>query len=380
MNVKRFLVEDMSEAVSKIKYSLGPDAVIVNTRNVRRKGLKGLFQPPMIEVIAVADSRKPAPKIEPDFDYEYNKLLKTKIDSLSEQFESIFNNAMTKNETPSVQLEEKTEEIKEEKEEDPKSEEYQDNDYVKKLVEQEVLEEVAIEIVKEAEDIVRKRDDAQMEDVIKHLLQSCLGQPMPVKLAKYRRKIIFLLGPTGVGKTTTIAKLASIFTLKKKAKVCLVACDTYRIAAVEQLKTYADILNIPLEVVRNNEEFGKVLMNHEQEDVILVDTAGRSPTDPVKKEEVMPLFEMCDSYEVYLVMSATTSYKGCMHILKNYDFLDDYKLLITKVDEAPTFGNIVNIAWQSKKSIGYVTTGQNVPDDIIELNEENLSYITDRIL
>ena len=380
MNVRRFLVEDMSEAVSKIKYSLGPDAVIVNTRNVRRKGLKGLFQPPMIEVIAVADARKPTPKIEPDIDYEYNKLLQTKIDSLSEHFESILSNAVNNNGAQSEQVEEKVEEVKEVKEEEPRAEVYQDNDYVKKLVEEEVLEEVAIEIVKEAEEIVRKREDTQMEDVIRYLLQSHLGEPMPVKLAKYRRKIIFLLGPTGVGKTTTIAKLASIFTLEKKAKVCLVACDTYRIAAVEQLKTYADILNIPLEVVRNNEEFGKVLMNHEQEDVILVDTAGRSPTDPVRKEEVMPLFEMCDSYEVYLVMSATTSYKGCLHILKNYEFLDNYKLVVTKVDETPTFGNIVNIAWQSKKSIGYVTTGQNVPDDIIELNEENLSYITDRII
>ena len=395
MNVKRFLVEDMSEAVSRIKYELGPDAVIVNTRNIRKKGITGLFKPPMIEVIAASESKKPSPAYSGNKDAEYSKLLESKINSLTEQFESILKaNADTPESTETLPTPEVKEEKKEVKFTLAKKEEnevvnevvneviekYTQNDYVKRLMDEEISEEIAVKVVKEAEEIVSKREDAQMEDVIRHLLQSNLGVPKPVKVAKYRRKIIFLLGPTGVGKTTTIAKLASIFTLEKKAKVCLVACDTYRIAAVEQLKTYADILHIPLEVVKTEEDFKRMLQNHEQEDIILVDTAGRSPSDPVKQEEVMPLFNCCDSYEVYLVLSATTSYKGSMHILENYDFIDDYKLIFTKVDEAPTYGNLVNVAYTAKKNIGYITTGQNVPDDIIELNEENLNYITDKII
>lgn len=386
MNVKKYIVNNMSEALSQIKIELGPDAIILNTRNIKRKGIMGIFKPPMIEVIAAAEQVKKTRNIPVEIkgDSDYERELESKINSLNEKFEILLSKAQeAQSNTENTQTPEPVQTQEEEpvrKEERNANFSMEEVEFIDKLTESDVAQDIAYKVIEEAKEIKSKRENADLKDIVRHLLIQDTGVPAPVQLAKYRRKIVFLVGPTGVGKTTTIAKLAAIFTLSKQAKVCLVTCDTYRIAATDQLSTYAEILNIDIEIVRSPGEFSTVLARHEQEDLILVDTVGRSPSDPVKQEELMPLLEACDFYEVFLVMSASTSYKGIKHILSNYEFLKDYKLILTKTDETPYYGNLINIIKESKKRIGYITTGQNVPDDILELNEDNICNLVDKII
>lgn len=153
-----------------------------------------------------------------------------------------------------------------------------------------------------------------------------LGQPKAIEVDEKKGKIIFFVGPTGVGKTTTIAKLASYFKLEKKAKIALITSDTYRIAAVEQLRTYANILDVPLSVVYTLEEFNNSIKMFEGYDLILVDTAGRSHKNDEQCNEMFHLIEDCVISEqlvkeVYLVLSAATKYKDLMKINQVYSHI-----------------------------------------------------------
>jgi flagellar biosynthesis protein FlhF len=190
-----------------------------------------------------------------------------------------------------------------------------------------------------------------------------MKEPEPFSFTK-DKKVIIVIGPTGVGKTTTLAKLAANMVLTEKKKVGLVTSDTYRIAAVEQLKTYSEIIGVPLTIVYTPGEILNAIEGYKDKDLILVDTAGRSHKDKYQLMELKTLIKSSINYEVYLVMSATTKFSDCIEIIKNYSFLDDYKLLFTKMDETSAFGVILNVAYITKKPISYITTGQSVPDDI----------------
>ena len=176
------------------------------------------------------------------------------------------------------------------------------------------------------------------------------------------------VGPTGVGKTTTIAKIASYFTLNLNKKVALITADTYRIAAVEQLRTYANILNIPIKVVYTAQELNEAIGFFKEKDIILVDTAGRSFNNNEHQDEIVELVNKIKEKEVFLVLSLTTKYKDLVSITKAYERIPEYKIVFTKLDETSSYGNILNIKRKTGVKLSYVTFGQNVPDDISELN------------
>ena len=183
------------------------------------------------------------------------------------------------------------------------------------------------------------------------------------------------LGPTGVGKTTTIAKIASTLKLTKKTRVALITADTYRIAAVEQLKTYANILGIPLEVVYSADEMDKTIDELKEFDLVFVDTAGRSHQ---KAEQVQDIKKILDKVteedkEVYLVLSATTKYKDLKKISEVYRKITEYYLIFTKLDETDTVGNIFNIHMLTGAQLSYATWGQNVPDDIGKMDAQKIT-------
>jgi flagellar biosynthesis protein FlhF len=178
------------------------------------------------------------------------------------------------------------------------------------------------------------------------------------------RRIVALVGPTGVGKTTTIAKLAANFRLRDQRRVGLVTVDTYRIAAVEQLRTYADIIDLPMEVVSTPHDMRDALDRLADLDLILLDTAGRSPRDEVRIQELQAILDAARADEVHLVLSSTAGASQLRQTAEKFARVGVTSLLLTKLDEAAAIGNVFTLIRSAKLPVSYVTHGQNVPDDI----------------
>jgi flagellar biosynthesis protein FlhF len=185
-----------------------------------------------------------------------------------------------------------------------------------------------------------------------------------LKMRKNSPRIIALVGPTGVGKTTTTAKLAAMYALNRGNKVALITMDIFRVGAVEQLKTYSRIMGIPLEVASTPKELEKAVEKHSACDLIFIDTAGRSHKDKEKLDEMKNFLENKIPIEVYLCLSATTKDRELEEILSRFSIFQVSKVVFTKIDESESFGNMVNLLMRDNLQIAYFTTGQRVPEDI----------------
>ncbi|NLX63456.1 MAG: flagellar biosynthesis protein FlhF [Clostridiaceae bacterium] len=217
-----------------------------------------------------------------------------------------------------------------------------------------------------------KLDRDEVFNLAAKVLTASLGEPEPIKLVeKNKPHVAIFLGPTGVGKTTTLAKIAADFTFRGK-KVGLITADTYRIAAVEQLKTYAEILNLQVTVVYSPGEIKEAIESLKDNDLILIDTAGRSHRDKQHFDELKTLVSAADADENYLVISSNTSRFAVREILEYYAFIKNYKLLFTKLDESPASGVIINARYFTGKPLSYTTAGQSVPDDLDIANVDQI--------
>lgn len=185
-----------------------------------------------------------------------------------------------------------------------------------------------------------------------------------LKLKRNSPRIIALVGPTGVGKTTTTAKLAAMYALNRGNKVALITMDIFRVGAVEQLKTYSRIMGIPLEVASTPKELEKAVEKHSACDLIFIDTAGRSHKDKEKLDEMKNFLDNKIPMEVYLCLSATTKDRELEEILNRFRIFQASKVVFTKIDECESFGNMVNLLMKDNLQIAYFTTGQRVPEDI----------------
>ncbi len=185
-----------------------------------------------------------------------------------------------------------------------------------------------------------------------------------LKMRKNSPRIIALVGPTGVGKTTTTAKLAAMYALNRGNKVALITMDIFRVGAVEQLKTYSRIMGIPLEVASTPKELEKAVEKHSACDLIFIDTAGRSHKDKEKLDEMKNFLDNKIPIEVYLCLSATTKDRELEEILNRFRIFQVSKVVFTKIDECESFGNMVNLLMKDNLQIAYFTTGQRVPEDI----------------
>jgi len=203
---------------------------------------------------------------------------------------------------------------------------------------------------------------------IKSRLGEALGRLIKfagtLKLRISSPRIIALVGPTGVGKTTTTAKLAAMYALNRGNKVALITLDIFRVGAVEQLKTYSRIMGIPLEVASTPKELEKAVEKHSACDLIFIDTAGRSHKDKEKLDEMKNFLENKIPIEVYLCLSATTKDRELEEILNRFKIFQISKVVFTKIDESESFGNMVNLLMKDNLQIAYFTTGQRVPEDI----------------
>ena len=196
---------------------------------------------------------------------------------------------------------------------------------------------------------------------------------MEISPAQKGPRVVFFVGPTGVGKTTTIAKIASRLSMGQKKKVVLLTADTYRIAAAEQLRTYANIMEVPFRVIYSTDEIRQAYQDFKDYDFIMVDTAGHSHKNEEQKENINQFIHSLDDLaekEVFLVLSAATKYRDLVNIVDSYMSMTEFALIFTKLDETESLGNLLNIKLRTDAPLSYVTYGQNVPDDIENFNPQ----------
>lgn len=405
MIIKKFQGKTEADAIEQAKKELGPNVVIMNVKNVKRKGLFAFLKPQRVEVTAALEEESertayvkkeepvkveesipvPVNKAQPIFSeetirqFELSAGVKTKdsekvenaetkaIEEKLDNLQNLLEQKLQPKEAEAVQTEtavdEKSAEI-------IKFEKLLYN----KMIENEVNETYANQIIEEMEKNIKP--NMPFEQALANIYQKIIlkfGKPETITPAKVGPKVVFFIGPTGVGKTTTIAKIASKFSVDGKKKVALLTTDTYRIAAAEQLRTYANILEVPFRVIYSVEEIQNALKDLKDYDYIFVDTAGHSHKNESQKANMNSFIHAVDDTiekEAYLVLSATTKYRDLLSIADSYSEMIDYKLIFTKLDETITLGNLLNLKLYTGAPLSYVTCGQNVPDDIEQFNPQ----------
>lgn len=398
MIIKKYQGKNENEATKKAKEELGSDAVIMNVKSVKHKGLRRLFKSNYIEVTAAVD--EPADRIKgtgkltkrmmSEEDQIRQSLHQTEEAYASEDqslTSGFAGTSMNMGRTSSA-IEERLDnltEIIEKQMSTPEPEIPAGNQHsqmvqlvLDQLINNEVTEVYANEILRE----IDYQNKQQLEDLLASVYQKIvlkLGQMKTIEVEKEGPKIVFFIGPTGVGKTTTIAKLASKYKLEKKCKLAIITADTYRIAAVEQIRTYANILSVPIEVVYTSDEIKSAIDKYQDYDLIFIDTAGRSHNNNEQREDVKKMIESIRGYhqEIYLVLSATTKYRDLVKITQVYSDITNYRIIFTKIDETSALGNVLNIRMMTNAPLSYTTFGQNVPDDIVVTDAQ---YIAKQLL
>lgn len=394
MKVKRYMVNDMNEAMIMIKNELGKDAIILSSRKVKSGGLFGFFGKAKFEVLAAIEDEiqvkaaqdtandnsrdkavlgtylKVKEQAEPIVEKkEEISQLNSELNELKAMVNQLIQNQNGESpvETPVVAAKVSESATKKETSQE-----------AQKIIDYLISKDVSTEYAEKIADILLY--DGEMPENLnremKILLQKLIGKPFIIEKTSDSPKVCFFVGPTGVGKTTTLAKLAAKLSLIENKKIGLVTSDTYRIAAVDQLKTYSEILGIPLTVIYEADELPMALNKYADRDYILVDTAGRSQTSKEFESDISALLQYVDLPEIFLVISLTTGYKEIRKILDAYSYLDDFKLLFTKLDESSSLGNVLNARMLTNKALSYFTIGQSVPDDIEVANPDRIiNYI-----
>ena len=384
MKIMKYQAKTEREAMLLAKEELGSEALILSIKSVKPKGIWSFFRKPYVEVTAALeegngkDNKKITEKEQgsvKDKELEEFKTFLSKLSDKQRQAEALSFSADPQPEAKAAEKEKK-EPIRMEKEtvsHEPKKEMPQETQTLigqviyEQLLENEVEDGLADTLLA---GLLAGGKEFTFEEGLNQVYRQIvkeLSNGKPIQPSKGRAKPIFFVGSTGVGKTTTIAKLASLFTLEKKCKVALITADTYRIAAVEQLRTYANILNIPIRVIYNEKEIAGCIEEFSDMDFIFIDTAGRSYQDTKHLNELKDLLEQVEEKQVYLVLSLSTKNSDLQKTVAAYHFTD-YSFIFTKLDETVAYGSILNLCHKTGKSPAYITTGQNVPEDIAELD------------
>lgn len=398
MIIKKFQANTETEAIMLAREELGKDAVVMNIKTISPKGFYKLFRKKTVEVTAAADETVPVPE-RSKRDIHLDNLRASKDIIISDDtVASVNDNGITSditdvktsaieeklNNLASILEKQMTIRVTDKENIAQKSEDTNDNSHnlecirliYNQLINNEVEEKYANQIIGEVEGTIKK--DSPMDHILASVYQKIvlkLGRTQLIDVKEKRPRIIFFIGPTGVGKTTTIAKLASRLKINNKIKVALLTADTYRIAAVEQLHTYAGILDVPLRVVYSDKELQEARSEMTDYDIILVDTAGRSHKVREQRDDIERLISAVpeEEREIYLVLSATTKYRDLVKITESYSEIMNYRLIFTKLDETDTIGNILNIRLLTDAPLSYATFGQNVPDDIGKVDAQRIA-------
>ncbi len=405
MIIKKFQGSTETEAIMHAKDELGNEAIVTNIKQIKPRGLFSLFKKPVFEITAALDENPPKNELSrresiramfkdnPDIIFDDrdgkgkdNPAVKVSLGN-AEQLEAKITNIASMLEK---QIGEKSREAgkteekagSDEQKEKIASDGMDDKNLTclkliyNQLRNNEVDEKYINQMISEIEPTIKK--DGSVENILSGIYQKIvlkLGKTEVLGISHEKPKYVFFIGPTGVGKTTTIAKLASKLKIDRKLNVALLTADTYRIAAVEQLHTYANILQIPLTVIYSPEELKKAYDEMKNMDIILVDTAGRSHKDKQQRDDIEKLIGVIpkEEREIFLVLSVTTKYNDLVKITGAYSEITDYRLIFTKLDETDTLGNIFNIKLLTGAPLSYATFGQKVPNDISRVDAQTIA-------
>ena len=370
MNVKTFRAASIQEALSLVRQELGPGASVLHAREVRGGWLSWVPGWRSIEVVASDEVQVPSRLDTPDRktaagQHDHNRLIAIaaernprdtaarRSDEVQDQLTELqgmvtalcrTHRRAAVNELPQELF----------------------RSYAS-LIDAEIGEELARQLIESLRSSLPENEWSDGDAVqarLTRLVERELVVRGPIRPPGGRRHLVALVGPTGVGKTTTIAKLAANFRLREKRRVGLITVDTYRVAAVEQLRTYADIIDLPMEVVSTPREMRAAVERLADLDLVLLDTAGRSPHDEVKIQELRALLHEAQADEVHLVLSCVASASTLTRTAERFAAAAPTSVLLTKLDEATGYGQMLELLRTARLPLSYVTHGQNVPDDI----------------
>jgi flagellar biosynthesis protein FlhF len=404
MRIKKFEAVTLQEALSKIKKDFGPEAVILHTKKFKRGGIFGLFGRETTEVTAGIDINIDRPRQQQQQQQQqpaqYEKP-SPQIPSLSAQFGGKIQPAAARQQPAQPRLEPmghvynrvedismKNDTLARELSEGKVSlsgtlRPSRDNSgssmqgpalksgigrIQKMLIDNGVEESL---VYRTLQNINSQLTDAQInnkvfiEQYLYDYISNMVQVSGPIKTTPGTSKVVAFIGPTGVGKTTTIAKLAAKYALIEGKSVVMITADTYRIAADLQLKKYGEIMGIPVEIVLTPDDFKKVINKHLDKDLIFFDTAGRSPRNRQHLSELKEFLEVHTPIETHIVISAVTKYFDALSIINNFGMVPIHRMLFTKLDETKNYGMLLNLSVGSGGiPISFLTVGQNVPDDL----------------
>ena len=367
----------MAAALAKVKRELGRHAVILNTRTIKEPGWLGLRPKSLVEITATD---------EPDVLRAATR--RAKLGSRSGRSkavsEQVAEGTAMSRATSAQPVDSSSPSLHDEVRrvrtlvEDVLAETRRPRDaaalpehlratYVQ-LLQQEVSEQLAIHLIEGLRNELTLQQLSD-PDLVRGRLETLIARMVPIAgpvalSPADGPRVVALIGPTGVGKTTTIAKLAANFKLREGKKVALITIDSYRIAAVDQLKTYAEIIDIPLSVVLTPDDLASAVHRYQDVDLILIDTAGRSQNDTIRLNELKRFLDAAGPHEVHLVLSSTSTRSAMLRMAEAFVPIGVNRIILTKLDEAVGFGVVLSLLQQVSHKLSYLTTGQDVPDDI----------------
>lgn len=385
MKIKKYTASSMPEAMKQIRAELGSDAVILNSRVIQHAGFFGLFRKNSIEVIAAMDPEATVSLKSVEQERMHQKKIHQPPLKVNERKETtnlqapssaadstdilkelallkeMLRNNGTVNNVPGVLPEP-----------------------LRRQVDQFRDQELSPVIIEELSDVLLEKwylnGAAASETEVRQWSAAALSErliPQSFGGLTFTKKFVNVIGPTGVGKTTTLAKIAADCVLNYKKKIAFITTDTYRIAAIEQLKTYAKILDVPIEVCYNMEDFKKAAEKLSDYDLVFIDTAGRNFRNQKYVADLTEAIDFSKNIETYLVLSLTSKQRDMEEIRKQFSLIPIDRFIFTKVDETAVYGAMVNMSEKFSTGIAYLTNGQDVPDDLIEASP---TIIIDRIL
>lgn len=389
MQIKKFNAADINEALRLVKAEFGGEAVILSTKSIKGKGVEVTaaadretgsgYGAGAYAQAALPDLKKASPSTKTIEPWTPRNLTKP------EAAQTRNSKPETLNAPPAPDLHRELKELKDlmgtlvshVQQDEFFKENKRLSEVQNKLVSTGIDETLSYKMLQRLCEKLTSKEMEDMPGILRRLKQFIMRQVAVAEIVEngHRPKVAIFVGPTGVGKTTTIAKLAAINAIKGKKKVALVTLDTYRIAAVEQLKVYARIIGIPVHVAGSPGDFAKTVSGIKGVDLVLVDTAGRGQRDRMHMEELSQIYKSGIPVETHLVISATAKEKDTMDIIRRYKDVKVDRLLFTKLDETTTYGGIFNALIASGKPVSYLTTGQSVPEDIEAATSERVAEL-----
>jgi flagellar biosynthesis protein FlhF len=375
LKVVKYVAPSMNEAMKKVRSELGEDAVILNSKVTHTGGILGLFKKKMVEVVAAVDPMIETEKAEMKKIRHQHTLPKSSPENTINEKKSI----------PEDSVQQELKELKNMIAAFTTAKHFEQYDerirrLLTHLLEQGLKEALLVQAASYLDDklkLAKEKTNNVEADLIVWAKQFIKNEiiDIPMSGISYKKKYVNVIGPTGVGKTTTLAKMAAEAVIDKRMKIGFITTDTYRIAAIEQLKTYAGLLNVPVEVVYKLEDYNKAIDKFKDFDHVFIDTAGRNFREQKYVEDMRKIIDFERDMETFLVLSLTSKETDMKDIIAQFSSIDISRYIFTKLDETSSYGSMMNIIKETQRGIAYITTGQDVPEDITEVNADEIGRL-----